>query len=142
MLVYDCGEMLNGTWKEEVVGELQRKRVTSDEKFYGRELLKGRKNREGSFAPEDDRQGDTRAVGRKFQGSQSVADKPMGYISMPSASHCTEGCQKPVISRCFSPAYVVCWQKDYVVRHHNPWTAPAGSFLGKFLAVAPDGQYT
>jgi hypothetical protein len=37
MLVYDCGEVLNGTWKEEVVGELQRKRVTSDEKFYGRE---------------------------------------------------------------------------------------------------------
>ena len=42
MLVYDCGEVLNGTWKEEVVGELQRKRVTSDEKFYGRELLKGK----------------------------------------------------------------------------------------------------
>ena len=40
--VYHGGEMIVGTWKEEVVGELQRKRVTSDEKFYGRELLKGK----------------------------------------------------------------------------------------------------
>ena len=42
MLVYDGGEVVNGTGKEEVVGELQRKRVTFEEKFYGRELLKGK----------------------------------------------------------------------------------------------------
>ena len=53
---------------------------------------RGRKNREGIFAPEGDRQGDTRAVGRKFRRKPVCRWQAYGLHPHSAASHCTEGC--------------------------------------------------